>query len=61
VRVITLRLPPSLLEKLSRAMMDTGKTRSELIREALEWYLDIVARNQSQGLGPRYKRVVLRC
>ena len=60
MRVITLRLPASLLERLDRAMVETGKTRSELIREALEWYLDRVARNQ-EGLGPRYKRVVLRC
>lgn len=60
MRVVTVRLPPSLLEKLSRAMMETGRSRSELIREALEWYLDIVGRKQ-EGLGPRYKRVVLRC
>ena len=39
-KVITLSLPPEMVEKIERFMKKEGRTRSELFREALRRYFE---------------------
>ncbi len=39
-RTITLSLPPDMLNKIDKLMKEEGRTRSELLREALRRYAD---------------------
>ena len=39
-RLVTISLPPDLLKKAEKAAKEENRTRSELLREALRWYLE---------------------
>ena len=40
MRIITVKIPEELVEKIDRRAIMLGISRSELIRRAIEWYLD---------------------
>ena len=39
-KTVTLSLPPEMAEKIEELMKEEGRTRSELLREALRRYID---------------------
>lgn len=61
VRVVSFKLPPSLLSRVERVANKMGVTKSELIRLALEKYLDGLEAGGFRPSETGYKRVVLRC